>query len=505
MRQIRNVLRLHFAEKLSVRDTAMSLAMARSTVADYLIRSRVAGLSWPLLEEMDDDQLERRLFPEMAKVRSTYPQPDFEVMKKELTKKGVTLQLLWFEYRELHPDGYGYSQFCQRYRDWRRRRDVVMRQDHKAGEKMFVDFPGLTIPIYDAQTLEIAFEAELFVAVLGASSYLFAEALRSQQLEHWVAAHVVAFEFFGGVPEIVVSDNLRSAVAKANRYEPDLNATYQELATHYGTALIPARPYKPRDKAKVEAGVLLAERWIIAVLRHRRFTSLAQLNEVIAGLVARLNTKPFKKLEGSRASLFAELDQPALRPLPATRYEFATWRLAKVNIDYHVEVERHYYSVPYQLTGQVVEVRLTSTTVEVFAQHQRVASHLRSYLKGRHVTDSAHMPDCHRRHLEWTPGRIVAWAQKNGPSTAAFIEGLLASRPHPEQGFRSALGVMRLAKKYSPERLEAACERGLALRSFSYKSIESMLSHGLDQRPLRVASPRTHVAHRNIRGPNYYQ
>jgi transposase len=505
MRQIRNVLRLHFAEKLSVRDTATSLAMARSTVADYLIRSRVAGLSWPLLEEMDDDQLERRLFPEMAKVRSTYPQPDFEVMKKELTKKGVTLQLLWFEYRELHPDGYGYSQFCQRYRDWRRRRDVVMRQDHKAGEKMFVDFPGLTIPIYDAQTLEIAFEAELFVAVLGASSYLFAEALRSQQLEHWVAAHVVAFEFFGGVPEIVVSDNLRSAVAKANRYEPDLNATYQELATHYGTALIPARPYKPRDKAKVEAGVLLAERWIIAVLRHRRFTSLAQLNEVIAGLVARLNTKPFKKLEGSRASLFAELDQPALRPLPATRYEFATWRLAKVNIDYHVEVERHYYSVPYQLTGQVVEVRLTSTTVEVFAQHQRVASHLRSYLKGRHVTDSAHMPDSHRRHLEWTPGRIVAWAQKNGPSTAAFIEGLLASRPHPEQGFRSALGVMRLAKKYSPERLEAACERGLALRSFSYKSIESMLSHGLDQRPLRVASPRTHVAHRNIRGPNYYQ
>ncbi|MGC2174561.1 MAG: IS21 family transposase [Acidimicrobiales bacterium] len=505
MRQIRNVLRLHFAEKLSVRDTALSLAMARSTVADYLIRSRVAGLSWPLPEEMDDDQLERRLFPEMAKVRSTYPQPDFEVMKKELAKKGVTLQLLWFEYREIHPDGYGYSQFCQRYRDWRRRRDVVMRQDHKAAEKMFVDFPGLTIPIYDPKTLEIAFKAELFVAVLGASSYLFAEALRSQQLEHWVGAHVHAFEFFGGVSEVVVSDNLRSAVTRAHRYEPDLNATYQELATHYGTALIPARPYKPRDKAKVEAGVLLAERWIIAVLRHRRFTSLAELNEVIAGLVERLNTRPFKKLEGSRASLFAELDQPALRALPPTRYEFATWRLAKVNIDYHVEVDHHYYSVPYQLAGQVVEVRLTNSVVEVFSQHRRVASHLRSYQRGRHVTDAAHMPDSHRRYLEWTPGRIVAWAEKNGPSTAAFVEALMASRPHPEQGFRSALGVMRLAKKYSPERLEAACERGLALRSFSYKSIESMLSHGLDQRPLRAASPRTHVAHRNIRGPNYYQ
>ena len=505
MRQIRNVLRLHFSEKLSVRDTASSLAMARSTVADYLIRARVAGLSWPLLEEMDDDALERRLFPDVATVRSAYPQPDFEVMKKELTRKGVTLQLLWFEYRELHPDGYGYSQFCQRYRDWRRRRDVVMRQDHKAAEKMFVDFPGLTIPIYDAQTLEISFKAELFVAVLGASSYLFAEALRSQELIHWVGAHVAAFEFFGGVPEIVVSDNLRSAVTTSHRYEPDLNATYQELATHYGTALIPARPYKPRDKAKVEAGVLLAERWIIAVLRHRRFTSLAELNEVIAELVERLNTKPFKKIQGSRASLFKALDQPALRPLPAQRYEFATWRLAKVNIDYHVEVERHYYSVPYQLAGQIVEVRLTSSVVEVFSQHRRVASHLRSYLQGRHVTDSAHMPDSHRRYLEWTPGRIVTWAQKNGPQTAAFIEALMASRPHPEQGFRSALGVMRLAKKYSPERLEAACERALVLKSFSYKSVESMLAHGLEQRPLRATSPRTHVAHRNIRGPNYYQ
>ena len=505
MRQIRTVLRLRFAEKLSVRDTAASLAMARSTVADYLSRAMLAGLSWPLPEEMDDDELERRLFPDVTKPTSHYPQPDYEVMKKELAKKGVTLQLLWFEYRSDHPEGYGYSQFCERYRIWRRHQSVVMRQDHKAGEKMFVDFPGMRIPIYDAVTLELDFEAELFVSVLGASSYLYAEALRSQQLEHWVAAHANAFEFYGGVPEIVVSDNLRSAVTKSHRYEPDLNATYQEMATHYGTVIIPARPYRPRDKAKVEAGVQLAERWIIAVLRHRRFTSLAELNEVIAALVTRLNDKPFKKLAGSRASLFVELDQPALRPLPAQRYEFATWRRAKVNIDYHVEVERHYYSVPYQLAGQVVEVRLTNSVVEVFFKNQRVASHLRSYLKGRHVTEPAHMPDSHRRYLEWTPGRIVNWAQKNGPSTALFVEGLMASRPHPEQGFRSALGVMRLAKKYSPERLEAACERALTLKSFSYKSIESMLSHGLDQRPLRATSPRTHVAHRNIRGPNYYQ
>jgi transposase len=316
---------------------------------------------------------------------------------------------------------------------------------------------------------------------------------------------VATFEFLGGVPEIVVPDNLRSAVTKAHRYEPDLNATYQDMAAHYGVAIIPARPYRPRDKAKAEAGVQLVERWIIAVLRKQRFTNLGDLNEAIGELVERLNEKPFKNLEGSRASLFAELEQPALRALPCDPYEFASWRAAKVNIDHHVEVERHYYSVPYQLAGQVVDVRLTNSVVEVFAKNKRVASHLRSYDKGRHVTESAHMPDSHRRYLEWTPGRIVHWAEKNGPSTAAFVEALMTSRPHPEQGFRSALGVMRLAKKYSPERLEAACARCLLVKSFFYKSVESMLKHGLDQRPARDGVTRAHSTHRNIRGPNYYQ
>jgi transposase len=380
-----------------------------------------------------------------------------------------------------------------------------MRQDHKAGEKLFVDYPGMTIPIYDERTLSVSFHAELFVAVLGASSYTFAVATRSQQVDQWISAHVAAFEFLGGCPEIVVPDNLRSGVTKAHRYEPDLNATYQEMAAHYGVAIIPARPYRPRDKAKVEAGVQLVERWIIAVLRHQRFTSLAALNQVIDELVQRLNDKPFKKLEGSRASLFKELDQPALRPLALERYEFATWKKARVNIDYHLELERHYYSVPYQLAGQVVDVRCTNTTVEIFFKNKRVASHLRSYQRGRHVTNAAHMPDSHRRYLEWTPGRIVAWAEKNGPSTAAFIDALMESRPHPEQGFRSALGVLRLAKKYSPERLEAACARALLVRALSYKSVESILKHGLDQRPPRAQPTRAHAAHRNIRGPNYYQ
>jgi len=505
MRKVRDVLRLSWGEQLSLRQVARSLAMPHTTVAVFLRRAKEAGLTWPLPEDLDDDALEARLFDVAAPTGSLYPQPDFAAVKEELRHKGVTLQLLWLEYKELHPDGYGYSQFCHLYRTWRRHLGVVMRQDHKAGEKLFVDFPGLTIPIYDERTLEVSYHAELFVAVLGASSYLYCEALRSQALEHWVGGHVHAFEFLGGCPEIVVPDNLKSGVTKAHRYEPDLNATYQEMAAHYGVAIIPARPYKPRDKAKVEAGVQLVERWIIAALRKQRFTSLAALNETIGELVEALNAKPFKKLEGSRSSLFHQIDQPALRPLPRDPYEFASWRAAKVNIDYHVEVDRHYYSVPYQLAGQVVEVRLTSSTVEIFAKHQRVASHLRSYQRGRHATQSAHMPDSHRRYLEWTPGRIVTWAQKNGPETAAFVAALMKSRPHPEQGFRSALGVMRLAKKYSPQRLEAACQRALVLKSFSYKSVESILKHGLDQRPLRAGPTRAHPAHRNIRGPNYYQ
>jgi transposase len=504
MRKIRDVLRLRLGDGFSLRQTSRSLGVPPSTVRECCQRATAAGLSWPLDEGLDDDALERLLYGARPSTSTKIPIPDFATVQLELRQKGVTLQLLWLEYRELHPTGYGYSQFCHHYRIWRQRRDVVMRQDHKAGEKMFVDFPGVTIPIYDERTLEVNFRAELFVAVLGASSYLFATALRSQQLEHWVGAHVSAFEFFGGCPEVVVPDNLKSAVTKAHRYEPDVNATYQEMATHYGVAIIPARPYKPRDKAKVEAGVQLAERWIIAVLRRERFTSLAALNERVEELVARINDKPFKKIAGSRSSLFAEIDAPALRALPADPYQFALWRAAKVNIDYHVEVDGHYYSVPYQLAGQILDVRVSATTVELFAKNRRVASHPRSYERGRHVTNAAHMPDSHRRYGEWTPSRIVAWAEKNGPETARFLDELLKSRPHPEQGFRSALGVMRLAVTYSPERLELACAKALSVRSFSYRSVESMLKHGLEQRGV-ARSPRSHRPHANIRGPRNYQ
>ena len=504
MRQIRNVLRLVLRDNVSRRTAALSLSVPRSSVNDLVTRALAAEITWEVANGLDDTELEARLFRPVAK-EPIRPQPDFNYVKRELAKKGVTLNLLWLEYLEQHPGGYAYSQFCALYRAWRKHLGVTMRQDHKAGEKLFVDFPGLTIPIYDPATLQVAFEAELFVTVLGASSYLYVEALRSQELLHWVNAHCHAFSFYDGCPEVLVPDNLRSAVSKSHRYEPDPNATYQEMAEHYGCVVIPARPYKPRDKAKVESGVQLVERWIIAVLRHRRFTSLAELNEVIAGLVTRVNDKPFKKMEGSRRSLFLELDKPALRPLPDEPYEFATWKMARINIDYHLEFERHYYSVPYQLAGQVVEVRASASTIEVFTNNRRVASHPRSYLKSRHTTDPNHMPASHRRHLEWTPERILTWAAKNGPATGSFIEALMASRPHPEQGYRSALGVLRLEKKYGATRLEDACARALALRALSYKSVASILQHGLDQQPLRRESPRARVTHHNLRGPNYYQ
>jgi transposase len=426
-------------------------------------------------------------------------------MHKELRRPGVTLMLLWFEYRETYPEGYAYSQFCVHYKTWRKHLDVVMRQEHKAGEKLFVDFPGETLPIYDAESGEVAFEAELFVAVLGASSYLFAGAVASQQLEDWVIAHIRTFEFLGGCPASAVCDNLWSGVTRPHRYEPDVNATYQDMAAHYGVAVIPARIYKPRDKAKVEAGVLLAERWILARLRKERFTSLAEANIEIARLVAWVNARPFKKLSGSRLSMFHEIDKPALRPLPAERYEMASFKPAKANIDYHLELEGHYYSVPYIYAGEVLDTRMTMSVVEVFRRGRRVASHLRSHRPG-FTTDPAHMPESHRRHAEWTPSRIISWAEKTGPSTAKLVTEIMASRAHPEQGFRSCLGIIRLGDRFGVDRLELASGRALSVRAFSYRSIESILKTGLDQKPLTEAAvERAHPEHANVRGPGYYE
>jgi len=504
MRKIREVLRLKFEQGLSDRKIAKSCRVSRRSVAEYVRRAEAAGLSWPIAKDIDDTTLEEKLFPGVREVKGERPVPDWSYVHKELRRKGVTLCLLWQEYKECNPDGYQYSWFCREYGKWVSKVDVVMRQEHRAGEKLFVDYAGQTVPVVEQSTGEVR-QAQIFVAVLGASSYTYAEATWSQSLSDWIGSHVRAFSFFGGVPEVVIPDNLKSGVKKACFYDPDINPTYQHMAAHYGTIVLPARVRRPQDKAKVEAGVQLVERWILARLRNRTFFSLDELNREIKDLLNDLNNRPFQKMPGSRKSMFDSLDASALKPLPRTPYEFAQWKKATVHIDYHVEVEGHYYSVPYQLAKKKIEVRYTARTVECFYKNKRVASHVRSQQRGRHTTVREHMPPSHRRYLEWTPERFLSWAEKIGPKTQLLTECILSSRPHVEQAYRTLLGIFRLGKSYSNERLEAAARRALFIGATSYRSIESILKTGLDQKPLpEASSPGTTISHANIRGPEYY-
>lgn len=509
MRKTKEILRLHFDRRLGKRQIARSCNVSHSTVLDYLRRAQEAGLSWPLPEGIDDSALESLLFVPRSEPAGRWPlrqQPDFQQMHHELSRSGVTLQLLWEEYKERYPEGYEYSQYCLLYRQWAKTLDIALRQQYRAGEKLFVDFAGTTVPLVDPATGERS-DAHIFVAALGASNYTYAEAVLKEDLPSWIGCHVRAFEYIGGVPEIVIPDNLKAAVSKACRYEPDLNPTYRDLAEHYDTVVIPARPREPRDKAKVESAVMVVTRWILAALRKRTFFSLAELNKAIRELLERLNSRPFRKVDGSRRDLFERLDKPALRPLPRERYQYAQWKRATVTIDYHIEVDGHYYSVPYQLVRKPVEVRLTAHTVEAFFKSKRVAMHQRSSRKGAFTTASGHRPSAHQRHLEWTPSRIIQWAGQTGAHTAKLIEGILLSKPHPEQGYRSALGLLRLAKRYSPERLEAACQRALSLKAYSYRSVKSILQNGLDTVPLpeEPQEGMLPLAHDNIRGSAYYQ
>ena len=505
MRKIKDVLRLRFEVGLSQRQIARSCGLGKTTVIECLRRFEQSGLLWPAAAELDEATLERTLYPPPPGVATDCRAlPDWASVHRELRRKGMTLTLLWHEYKAAHPEGYQYSWFCDQYRAWAGKLDVVMRQEHRAGEKLFVDYAGQTVEVVDRHTGEVR-QAQIFVAVLGASNYTYAEATWTQQLPDWIGAHVRAFGFLGGTSEVVVPDNLRSGVSKAHRYEPDLNPTYAELARHYGVAVLPARARRPRDKAKAEVAVQMVERWILAVLRHRSFFSLAELNREIARLLERLNTRPFKKLPGSRRALFEQLDRPALRPLPAQPYVFAEWKKVRVNIDYHVEVDGHYYSVPYQLVRKQLEARFTARTVECFYKGQRVASHLRSSLKGRHTTVAEHMPASHRHYAEWTPQRLIRWAEKMGPATAAVIQTILERRVHPQQGFRSCLGILRLGKGFGEQRLEAACRRALRLGACSYKSIESILRQGLDRKALPEPQERElSIEHANLRGSQYY-
>ena len=506
MRKIKEVIRLKWGNKLSNRQIAKSCSISHSTVRDYLLRAELTGLSWPLDPKQDDAAIENLLFPPIKKQRSDRGQmPNMEYLYQEMKKKSVTLQLLWYEYKQDNPDGYQYSRFCHLYRQWVNKLDVTLRQQHRAGEKLFLDYAGQTVPIIDPATGEIH-EAQIFIAALGASNHTFAEATLGQDLPSWIRSHVHAFEFFGGVPYILVPDNLKAGVTNPCRYEPDINPTYQDLAEHYGTTVIPARPGKPRDKAKVESAVLVAERWILAALRNHTFFSLVELNKAIREKLSELNNRRFQKLNTTRKILYETIDKPALKPLPVHPYEYAEWKKARVNIDYHIEIDHHYYSVPYQLVREQVDVRLTATTVEVLFKNRRVAAHKRSYVPGGFTTIKEHMPKSHQRYLEWTPSRIIKWAGKSGPNTQKLVTRILENRPHPEQGFRSALGIVRLGKHYTPERVEKASIRALAIGACSYKSVKSILKNGLDRQPLLFEHPEEAQppAHPNIRGRHYY-
>ena len=505
MRKVREVLRLTYACGTSKRVIAQSLGIGRTAVGEYIRRAAVIGITWPVPGDLDDTALERKLFaPTGYNPPRSKPLPDWTHVHAELRRRGVTLALLWQEYRELHPDGYGYSRFCDLYGEWRRSVTATMRQTHAAGEKLFVDFAGDTVPVFDAVTGQ-ARDAKIFVAVLGASNYTYAEARFSEGLPDWIRAHVNALTFLGGVPKAIVCDNLKAGVTTASRYEPGVNRTYQELAAHYGTTIVPTRPRRPRDKAKVEVAVLIVERWILARLRNRRFFSLAELNAAIGTLVDELNSRLMRKLGASRREFFVNIDQPALMPLPAEPYQYAEWRRARVAPDYHVEVHGHFYSVPFRLIRQIVEVRMTEATIEVFHRGTRVASHMRSPVKRRHTTIAEHMPSAHRRHASWTPARLLAVATRIGPSTVALCEAIMRAKPHPEQGFRSCLGILSLARSYSPVRLEAACRRGIVIGALSYRSIASILKTGLDKAFLpEAAADADPIHHGNIRGQNYY-
>jgi len=508
MRKIKEVLRLKYDCGISEREISRSCQVSRSTVADYLRRAAAEKLTWIEASALTQTQLEERLFP-TEHIPSTVKRtpPDCEYIYNELRtyrKFNLTLSQLWLEYKEKHPDGYQYTQFCEHYWRWRKKLDYCMRQEHRGGEKLFIDYSdGLSI--VDMVTGEFIL-TQLFLAVWGASNYTYAEATLSQTLPDWIGSHRRAFEYFRCSPRVLVPDNLKSGVSKACKYEPELNPTYSDMAEHYGCAVLPARPRKPRDKAKVENGVLIAKRWILAVLRHRTFYSLAELNAAIRECLERLNTRPMRRAKKSRRELFEAIDRPNALPLPQRPYEYAEWYKAKVQLNYHIEVDRHYYSVPYQLLHERLDIRLTAAIVEAFHKGERVAAHVRSHVKGGYTTLPEHMPPSHRYYAEWNPARFIQWAGKTGEATARLVETILTTRPYPEQGFKACLGIINLTRDYEPVRIEAAARRALEFKTCSYRSMKAILSAGLD-RHANGEQPGLPglLPHQNIRGQEYYQ
>ena len=508
MHKNREILRQKWALGRSHREVAKSVGVSIGAITNVLQQALKSGLSWEAADQLEDDELEKKLFGETGETPAARPLPDFRVLHLERRKKGVTLQLLHEEYLREHPSGYQYTQFCTYYRRWVKRRGLTMKILHHAGDKCFIDYSGAKLHLTDPQTGERV-AVELFVAVLGASNYTYAEASATQRGVDFIASNVRALEFFGGAPAALVPDQLKSAVARSCRYDPKIQRTYEELARHYQTTVFPARPRKPRDKAKVEVAVQIAQRWIIARLRNEEFTTLEQLNARLAELLEELNNREMRKYGASRRELFERLDKPALRPLPRDRFVYFDWKRVRVNIDYHVDVDGHYYSVPFSLVHEELEARYTASTVWLLHRGQRVATHPRRYRRGGHSTIKQHMPKAHRKHMEWSPSRLTRWSAKIGPKTHELIDAILRERKHPEQGYRTCLGILRLAKRYGGQRLEAACARAVLAGARSYRNVDSILKNGLDRVPLPEAAPPAHdnttaVLHENIRGPRHY-
>lgn len=505
MRKIKEVLRLQ-GLGLNVSQISGAVGISRGSVRAYLERAERAGLSWPAAESVGDVDLELMLFGDQRRVLDGRVIPDWAQVKRELSGKAVTLQLLHNEYVAEVGDAaaYSYSRFCDLFQQFESTVSPSMRQRHKAGEKLYVDWAGMTVPIIDAATGEVI-DAQIFVAAMGASSFTFTRAYRSQAQRHWLAGHVAAFEFLGGVPEIVVPDNTKTAITHPSRYDPDVNIAYADLARHYSVAVVPARVRKPKDKPKVEVGVQVIERHVLAPLRKMTFFGIDELNQAMRPLLDAVNDRMMKAYDQSRRSLFESLDQPVLRALPGERFEYAEWTRARVAIDYHVTVDKHHYSVPFRLIGKQLEVRMTARIIELFDGNVRIAAHARSFVKGAHTTRINDMPSSHRRFAEWTPQRLTRWAGETGPCTARVVEQVIADKPHPEQGFRSALGVMRLGKRYGAQRLEAACDRALRVGAVRYQSIKTILERGLDQQPLPDTAQVIQIPrHPNIRGGDYF-
>lgn len=504
MKKVFEVLRLKHEAKLSHAKIARACGLSKGAVSKYIALATAKGMEWPLPEPVDESRLEALLFPPQHK-QERFVEPDYFQVHQELKRKGVTLQLLWSEYVATHEEkGYRYSQYCHHYREWRKRQRRSMRQIHHAGEKVFIDYCGPTVDIVCRESGEIR-TAQIFVAVLGASSYTYADATYTQGLADWIASNQRALRFFGGAPELLIPDNLKAAVTKSSRYTPQVNLTYAEMAAHYQCAVLPARPYKPKDKAKAEVAVQVVERWILARLRHHTFFSLAELNRAIGELLPDLNSRPFQGREESRQSLYEAIDRPALRPLPEQSYEYAEWRKAKPGIDYHVVVDKRLYSVPHALVGQVLDLRVTGSMVEVMHRGKRVALHPR-HGKGRYSTIIEHMPKSHQAHEQWTPGRFLNWGRQIGPCTAAVVKRNLDDRPHPEHGYRACMGLLQLSKRYTRQRLEKACERGLRIGGTAYSNISSILQSGLDQQMDELPSQEQQELplHHNLRGSDYY-